>query len=161
MLFFCLRNDDEGTLKSLKARMAQLATQVAVLERLEPIARLIRRDEQLPIRKLNFNIKKLSEDDAASDKKEESRWTCLRELGCEQAIFCMICFNGLANLAGDDFEWLVTNVQKHMMTQKLPHRWVTRDQIKKVLARAPWRPNTVLFLESKFFSILDYRARIN
>ncbi|KAL2361144.1 hypothetical protein RJZ56_005984 [Blastomyces dermatitidis] len=145
---FQLRNDGEDSFPSLKAKVLHLATQIAALERLEPVARLIREGELLPMRKLNYNIKKLSEDDSKCDDHEDSRWTCLQKLGCQTAVFCMISFSGLAQLPTEEYDWLLKNVQRYMTVQGLPRNWVAREQIRKVMANAPRRPNTISFLNS-------------
>ncbi|EDN03889.1 predicted protein [Histoplasma mississippiense (nom. inval.)] len=145
---FQLRNDGEDSFPSLKAKVLHLATQIAALERLEPVARLIREGELLPMRKLNYNIKKLSEDDSKCDDHEDSRWTCLQKLGCQTAVFCMISFSGLAQLPAEEYDWLLKNVQRYMRGQGLPRNWVAREQIRKVMANAPRRPNAISFLNS-------------
>jgi hypothetical protein len=145
---FHIRDDDQDTLKALKARASELATQLSVLERLEPTSRLIRLGKPLPMRKLSFNIRKLSDANLKTDSQGESRWTRLQSVGCEAAIFCMLAFNGLATLAGDEFEWLLENVQRYMAVQYLPFGWISSDQIRQVMARVPRQPNILPFLES-------------
>jgi len=60
----------------------------------------------------------------------------------------LIAFNGLTPLAGDEYNWLLENVQAYMMTQDLPSSWVATEQIRQVMARIPRRPNTIQFLEN-------------
>lgn len=145
---FHLRDDDQDTLKTLKAKMLELTTQISVLEKLEPVARLIRRREPLPLRKLSFNIRKLSDSNSKTDSRGESRWARLQSLGCEAAVFCMVTFNGLSTLAGEEFEWLLGNVRRYMAVQSLPCGWIASEQIRQVMARVPRQPNTLPFLES-------------
>ena len=154
---FHLRDDDQSTLSALKAKVSELATQLSVLERLEPTSRLIRRRGQLPVRKLSFNIRKLSDVNLRTDSYRRSRWTRLQTLGCETAVFCMLAFNGLATLAGEEFEWLLENAQRYMAIQNLPLGWISLEQIRQVMARAPRQPNTIAFLESTSRSLLPYR----
>ncbi|OAT12062.1 hypothetical protein BDBG_07457 [Blastomyces gilchristii SLH14081] len=119
-----------------------------VLEKLEPIIRLIRRGKQLPVRKLSFNIRKLSDGNPKTGSHDEPRWARLQNLGCETAVLCMIAFNSLATLAGDEFEWLLENVQRYLAIQSLPCGWIASEQIRQVMARALRQPNTLSFLES-------------
>ncbi|OAT12859.1 hypothetical protein BDBG_17707 [Blastomyces gilchristii SLH14081] len=121
---FQLCNDGEDSFPSLKAKVLHLATQIAALERLEPVARLIREGRLLQMRKLNYNIKKLSEDDSKRDDHEYSCWTSLQKLGCQTAVFCMISFSGLAQLPAEEYDWLLKNVQRYMTVQELPRNWV-------------------------------------
>ncbi|QSS61510.1 hypothetical protein I7I51_03685 [Histoplasma capsulatum] len=140
--------DGEGTFTSLKAKVSHLATQIAVLEKLGPVARLVRRGEALPMRALSYNIKKLSEDDSKRDGQGDSRWASLQKLGCQTAIFSMISCSGLALLAAEEYDWLLNNVRRYLTVQELPRDWVAREQIRKVLANAPRRPNIISFLNS-------------
>ncbi|KAL2365369.1 hypothetical protein RJZ56_001750 [Blastomyces dermatitidis] len=117
-------------------------------EKLEPIIRLIRRGKQLPVRKLSFNIRKLSDGNPKTGSHDEPRWARLQNLGCETAVLCMIAFNSLATLAGDEFEWLLENVQRYLAIQSLPCGWIASEQIRQVMARALRQPNTLSFLES-------------
>ncbi|EER41093.1 conserved hypothetical protein [Histoplasma capsulatum H143] len=117
-----LRDDDQSTLSALKAK--------------------------LPVRKPSFNIRKLSDVNLRADSHRGSRWTRLQTLGCETAVFCMLAFNGLATLAGEEFEWLLENAQRYMAIQNLPLGWISLEQIRQVMARAPRQPNTLAFLES-------------
>ncbi|KAL2380541.1 hypothetical protein RJZ90_004515 [Blastomyces dermatitidis] len=116
-------------------------------EKLEPIIRLIRRGKQLPVRKLSFNIRKLSDGNPKTGSHDEPRWARLQNLGCETAVLCMIAFNSLATLAGDEFEWLLENVQRYLAIQSLPCGWIASEQIRQVMARALRQPNTLSFLE--------------
>lgn len=145
---FEMHDDGEGTFKSLKAKVSLLATQIAVLEKLGPVVGLIRRGEPLPMRALSYNIKKLSEDDSKRDNHGDSRWACLQRLGCETAIFCMISCAGLALWSVEEYGWLLNNAQRYLAVQELP-LWATREQIRKVLANVPRRPNIASFLNSK------------
>lgn len=146
---FHLHDDDQGTLKALKTKMSELGTQLSVLEKLEPTTRLIHHKKQLPVRKLSFNIRKLSESNLKTASNGESRWTRLQNLECETAVFCMIAFSGLAILAGDEFEWLLENMQRYLAIQSLPCGWIASEQIRQVMARALRQSNTIPFLESK------------
>ncbi|EQL38000.1 hypothetical protein BDFG_01017 [Blastomyces dermatitidis ATCC 26199] len=60
----------------------------------------------------------------------------------------MITFNSLATLAGDEFEWLLENVQRYLAIQSLPCGWIASEQIRQVMARALRQPNTLSFLKS-------------
>ncbi|OJD20609.1 hypothetical protein ACJ73_08056 [Blastomyces percursus] len=123
---FHLRDDDQDTLKTLKAKMLELTTQLSVLEKLEPVATLIRSREPLPVRKLSFNIKKLSDSNLKTDSRGESRWARLQSLGCEAAVFCMVTFNGLSTLAGEEFEWLLGNASNGTGTKATKHTSLSR-----------------------------------
>ncbi|KAK2752221.1 hypothetical protein FQN54_008153 [Arachnomyces sp. PD_36] len=131
---FQVCDNDEATFEALNAKASYLAMQVGVLGKLKPIAQLIRRGETLPIRKLNFNIKKLSDEDAKGSAHGESRWASIQKTGCQTAIFCMVSFSGLASLRSEEFSWLLRNAEKYMETQQLPSGWLAREQIRKVLA---------------------------
>jgi hypothetical protein len=145
---FSLCSNDKTNLGALNAKVADLAIQIRLIAVLEPIARLVRLGEPLSVRKLNFNIKKLSEEDAKSGEGDKSRWISLQRLGCEPAIFCMISFNGLALLHAGEFTWLIDNIGSYMETQRLPPGWIAREQIRKSLANTPRRENVLSFLES-------------
>ncbi|KAL2390564.1 hypothetical protein RJ035_001102 [Blastomyces gilchristii] len=150
---FQLRNDGEDSFPSLKAKVLHLATQIAALERLEPVARLIREGRLLQMRKLNYNIKKLSEDDSKRDDHEYSRWTSLQKLGCQTAVFCMISFSGLAQLPAEEYDWLLKNVQRYMTVQELPRNWVAREQIRKATMNSRFngaiQPKRTLYKENQ------------
>ncbi|KAB8069205.1 hypothetical protein BDV29DRAFT_57176 [Aspergillus leporis] len=143
---FNLRDDDENKLRACKAKFSDIATQLAVLERIEPIARLIRRGQSLPMRSLNPNIKSLS-DAHKADELEVSRWVRIRNLDLAPAIFCMTAYSGLSYAPAADFEWLLTNVQRYMDTQELPENWIFSKQITGVMARVIRRPSTISFIE--------------
>lgn len=144
---FHIHNDRNSALKQLEASASRFAAQVAVIAKLEPVAALIRDGENLPIRKLNYNIKRLSDDDSKKNPNSDSRWAKLQKLGCETAIYCMISLPGLATIPVLEYEWLLEYVRKYMEAQRLPLGWVAREQIRKVLANTLRCTNTAPFLE--------------
>ncbi|PGH16002.1 hypothetical protein AJ80_05345 [Polytolypa hystricis UAMH7299] len=145
---FEFHDDGKGSFSSWKNKASYLATQAIVLERLGPVAGLIRRGENLPLRKLSYNLKKLSEDNAESNGQRGSRWADLQRLSCPTAIFCMISCSALAQSPTGEYNWLLNNVEKYLAGQHLPQNWVVRVQIRKVLANLPRQPNAISFLDS-------------
>jgi hypothetical protein len=138
------RNFDNALAKELSVKVSNLLTQITVQKGFDEIARLVREEKTLPVRRISFNIKKLSE----SSEQSESRWSKLQKLNFQTLIFCTLSFAGLMSMQPELFGWLVEYAQRYLRAQALPRNWVTRDQIRKVIANTPRRENTKAFLES-------------
>lgn len=135
---------NDATTEGLWARISSLSTQIAMRKGLDDAVKLVQLQNPLPVRRIGFNIKKLSE----VDQQQGSRWSQLQELDIEDLIFCTLSFTGLLTLPSEQFHWLVQNVHRYLRAQSLPHGWIARDQIRKVLANIPRGMNTKSFLES-------------
>jgi hypothetical protein len=136
-----LQDIDEQLAISLQKGLSSLADQVPLLITLDSVSQLVKKDTDLPIRRINYNIKKISEEC-------KSRWIDLLKLDCESLIFCMISFNGLASLPDSDFNWLVQKIQDYVKNRNFPRYWILRDQVRKAVANTPRRDNTKQFIES-------------
>lgn len=140
-----LRDVGDSVFDELQAEVSKLLVQVEVQRSLNEIARTIRDGSALPVRRINYNIKKLSEDDEAC----QIRWSALRKLKCPEIIFSTMAFAGLVSLHDKQFEYLVENVPNYIGVQELPRDWIARDQIRKVVASTPRRENTQHFLQGE------------
>jgi hypothetical protein len=145
----CHIHDDPGTLKSLRLQAQNLAIWLTMVERLEPVASLIRRAERLPIRRITFNIKTLSGHDGRHTKDDGNRWTRVQGLGFVPALFCLIAIQGLSSLSNNEYDSLLTNVGQYLTMQDLPPDWICTQEIRECLAKVPRTTQTAQFLESK------------
>ena len=141
-----LRDVGDSVFDVLHTKVSKLLVQVEIQRSLNEIARTIRDGSALPVRRINYNIKKLSEDNEAC----QIRWTALRKLKCPEIIFSTMAFAGLISLHDKQFEYLVENVPNYIEIQELPRDWIARDQIRKVVASTPRRENTQPFLQGEF-----------
>jgi len=140
-----LRDVGDTVFDELHAKISKLLILVEIQKKLNEIARAIREGNALPVRRINYNIKKLSENDEAC----QIRWSALRELTCSAIVFSTMAFNGLISLPDKQYECLVENVQKYIEVQELPCDWIARDQIRRVVAGTPRREGTQPFLQGK------------
>lgn len=115
-------------------------------EKLDAVSKLIREGSALPVRRINFNIKKLSED----NEECKARWLTLEMLDCPSIIFCTLSLSGLMSLPLGQFDWLAHYVQGYVKEQNLPPDWIARDQIRKAIANTPRRRSTQSFLQRRF-----------
>jgi hypothetical protein len=141
-----LRDVTDSVFNELHTRISKLLALVEIQKKLNEIARTIREGNTLPVRRINYNIKKLAEDDEVC----QIRWSKMRKLNCPAIMFSTMAFNGLISLPDKQYECLVENVK----VQELPCEWVARDQIRRVVASTPRRESTQSFLQSKFCSTL-------
>jgi hypothetical protein len=132
--------DDQLSL-TLRSRLTALADQIPLLKTLASISSLVKQGADLPVRRISYNIRKLSENC-------KPRWDELLKLNCETIIFFTIAFNGLASLPEEAFSWLVQNLQGYVENRAFPRRWILRDQIRKVLSNIPRKDITMPFLAS-------------
>lgn len=132
--------NDQLTL-TLQSRLTTLADQVPILKRLASISNLVKQGADLPVRRINYNIRKLSEDC-------KPRWDELLKLNCETIIFLTIAFNGLGSLPDEEFSWLVQNIENYVQNRAFPSHWILRDQIRKVVSKTQRKNNTKPFLAS-------------
>lgn len=139
-----LRDVEDNVFDELHTKISKLLAQVEVQKGLNEIARIIRDESVLPVRRINYNIKKLSEDSEAG----QIRWSALQKLNSPEIIFSTMAFAGLISLPDKHFECLVENVPDYVEVQKLPRAWIARDQIKRVVASTPRRENTQSFLQN-------------
>lgn len=145
-----LRDVGDSVFDELLTKVSKLLVQVEIQKSLNEIARTIRDGGALPVRRINYNIKKLSEDSEAC----QIRWSALQKLNCPEIIFSTMAFAGLVSLPDKQFEYLVENVPNYIKVQELPGEWIARDQIRKVVASTPRRERTQSFLQGKFYSTL-------
>jgi hypothetical protein len=145
-----LRDVGDTVFDELHTKISKLLALVEIQKKLNEIARAIREGSALPVRRINYNIKKLSENDEAC----QIRWSALRKLNCPAIVFSTMAFNGLISLPDKQFECLAENVQKYVEVQELPCEWIARDQIRRVVASTPRREGTQSFLQSEICSML-------
>ncbi|PVH70483.1 hypothetical protein DL98DRAFT_540816 [Cadophora sp. DSE1049] len=138
-----LRDVGDNIFDELHAKISKLLALVELQKKLDELARAIREGTVLPVRRINYNIKKLSEDDEAC----QIRWSPLQKLSCPAIVFSTMAFNGLISLPDKQYECLVENVQKYIEVQELPCDWIARDQIRRVVAGTPRREGTQSFLQ--------------
>jgi hypothetical protein len=127
---------------TVQSRLTALADQVPILRRLASVSSLVKQGADLPVRRISYNVRKLSEEC-------NPRWNELIKLNCETIIFFTIAFNGLASLPDDVFSWLVQNLQNYVQSRAFPPHWILRDQIRKVVSNTPRKENTKPFLASQ------------
>ncbi|KAH8595129.1 hypothetical protein B0O99DRAFT_672318 [Bisporella sp. PMI_857] len=139
-----VRDVMDSVFDELLTKVSKLLVQTEIQKGLNEIARTIREGSVLPVRRINYNIKKLSEDGEAY----QIRWSALQKLNCPEIIFSTMAFAGLVSLPDKHFEYLVENVPNYIEAQELPDEWIARDQIRKVVAATPRRESTQLFLQS-------------
>ena len=152
-----LRDVGDNVFDQLRTKVSKLLVQVEIQKGLNEIARSIRAEDPLPVRRINYNIKKLSEDSKAG----QVRWSALQELSCSEIIFSTMSFPGLITLPDNQFEYLVDNVPNYINVQDLSPDWIARDQIRKVVASTPRRESTLPFLQGELrFTIFNYDALI-
>ncbi|KAL4950823.1 hypothetical protein BDW69DRAFT_186967 [Aspergillus filifer] len=123
---------DAKTLEGLKKQASDLATWFAVAEQIATFLDTIQRGEQLPIKRLSWNIKALS-----SKTENESRWARLNSLGPKLSLFCMVAISRLPSLPDNEFDSLVANVKQYVAKQEISLDWVYAEKIRKVAARTP------------------------
>lgn len=152
-----LRDVGDSVFDKLYLKVSKLLVQVEIQKGLNEIARIIRDGSALPVRRINYNIKKLSDKNEAC----QIRWSGLRKLNCPQIIFSTMAFAGLASLADEQFEYLVENVPNYIEVQELPRDWIARDQIRKVIAGTPRRESTQPFLQRELYFALFNKGALN
>ncbi|KAK5637263.1 hypothetical protein RRF57_012975 [Xylaria bambusicola] len=135
----------DAVFDELHTKISKLLALVEIQKSLNEIARAIREGNTLPVRRINYNIKKLAGDDEAC----HIRWSKMRKLNCPAILFSTLAFHGLISLPDKQYECLVENVQEYVEVQELPCEWVARDQIRKVVASTPRRESTQSFLRSE------------
>jgi hypothetical protein len=86
------------------------------LRKLDVISKLIREDNVLLVQRINFNIKKLSED----NQEYKVCWLALEKLNCLSIIFCTLSLLGLISLLLGQFDWLAQYVQGYVKEQNFP-----------------------------------------
>jgi hypothetical protein len=73
-----LRDVTDSVFNELHTRISKLLALVEIQKKLNEIARTIREGNTLPVRRINYNIKKLAEDDEVC----QIRWSKMRKLNC-------------------------------------------------------------------------------
>jgi hypothetical protein len=111
------------------------------MKTLASVSSLVKKGSDLPVRRISYNIRKLSE-------KCKPRWDELLKLDCETIIFSTVAFNGLASLPEEVFSWIVQNLQNYVENRAFPRHWILRDQIRKVLSNIRREDLTKPFLAS-------------
>lgn len=138
---FEMEEIDDCMCTKLQSTLKKLTDEVPLLATLASLSRRVQNGAELPIRRINYNIKKLSEDC-------KPRWDRMMQLSCETLVFFMMAFNGLASLPDEDFSWLMANLQQYVEMRAFPRHWTQREQIRKVVSKTPRKINTRMFLES-------------
>ncbi|KAE8383894.1 hypothetical protein BDV26DRAFT_299327 [Aspergillus bertholletiae] len=124
-----LENIDDQLCSELLSRLRSVADQVPIVMQLASTSRLVKKGAELPVRRINYNIKKLSDDC-------KPRWDELLKLNCETLIFFTLAFNGLVSLPDDEFNWLIQNLQYYVNRQGF------------LLSKTPRKDSTKPFLAS-------------
>jgi hypothetical protein len=155
---FQSQNVDDTIFESVYSKACSLVTQVAVQRKLESTAQLVRDNEILPVRRININIKKLSNNN--ENLGEHGRWARLQRQDCEVLIFCLLSFNGLVLLSEEQFSWLVDHAGAYLKAQSLPSGWIAREQIRNVVTKTPRQANTRSLLESQFHCCFPNKCRL-
>jgi len=141
-----LRDVPDSLFEEWHLKISDHLSQVGNLRKLDVVSKLIREAGALPVRRINFNIKKLSED----NEECKVRWLALERLDCPSIIFCTLSLSGLMSLPLRQFDWLAKHVQSYVEQQEFPPDWITRDQIRKAFASTPRRQSTLSFLRRGF-----------
>lgn len=136
-----LEDLDEQFTLTLQSRLTTLADQVPILRRLASISNLVKKGADLPVRRINYNVRKLSEDC-------KPRWNEVLKLNCETVLFLTIAFNGLGSLPQEEFSWLVHNTEDYVENRAFPAHWILRGQIRKVVSKMQRTENTKPLLAS-------------
>jgi hypothetical protein len=97
-----LRDVADAVFDELHTKISKLLALVEIQKKLNEIARTIREGNTLPVRRINYNIKKLAEDDEAC----QIRWSKMRKLNCPAIMFSTMAFNGLISLPDKQYECL-------------------------------------------------------
>ncbi|KAE8440876.1 hypothetical protein EG329_006363 [Mollisiaceae sp. DMI_Dod_QoI] len=138
-----LRDVPDSLFEEWQRKISDHLAQVGILRKLDAVSKLIREGSALPVRRINFNIKQLSED----NEECKVRWLALEKLDCPSIIFCTLSLSGLMSLPLGQFDWLAQYVQGYVKEQNFPPDWIARDQIRKALANTPRRHSTQSFLQ--------------
>jgi hypothetical protein len=128
---------------ALSTKISDLSSQIAVQAGFDEMARLIRKQEPVPVRRMGFNLKKLSQD------PDNLRWSQLQTLDFRTMIFCTLSFPALASMPSEQFSWLVNHAERYTQLQTFPSAWIATDQIRKVIANTPRLECTREFWKSK------------
>jgi hypothetical protein len=128
---------------ALSTKILDLSSQIAVQAGFDEMARLIRKQEPVPVRRMGFNLKKLSQD------PDNLRWSQLQTLDFRTMIFCTLSFPALASMPSEQFSWLVNHAERYTQLQTFPSAWIATDQIRKVIANTPRLECTREFWKSK------------
>jgi hypothetical protein len=145
-----LRDVADTVFDELHTEISKLLALVEIQKNLNEVAWNIRKSNTLPVRRINYNIKKLVEDDESC----QIRWSKMRKLSCPAMLFCTMAFNGLISLPDKQYDCLVDNAQDYVEAQNLSCDWIARDQIRRVVANTPRRESTQSFLDSEFYYML-------
>jgi hypothetical protein len=125
---------------ALSTKISDLSSQIAVQASFDGIGRLIREQKPVPVRRIGFNIKKLS---------ENPRWSQLQTLDFRTLIFCTLAFPALSSMPSEQFNWLVKHAERYTQVQAFSPAWIATDQIRKVIANTPRLKCTDEFWNSK------------
>jgi hypothetical protein len=142
---------DDVRFQELCDKVATMSTQIAVQKCCDDILKLVEKGEALPVRRISFNIKKLSD----GCEQSEPRWQRLQTLQFNGLILCMLSFPGLVSLPSDQFNWLIDNTDRYLQAQGFSTNFIEIDQIRKIVANAPRQENTKIFHDSTGCDILN------
>ncbi|OJJ65622.1 hypothetical protein ASPBRDRAFT_49629 [Aspergillus brasiliensis CBS 101740] len=136
-----LEDFEEEIGTALQNRLNMLADEVPMLIRLASVSKLVRHKGDLPVRRITYNVKKLSGDCTP-------RWNELLKLNCDTQLFLMLSFNGLSSLPDKEFNWLVENTQEYLGRRAFRSNWILRDSIRRTVVKLPLNASTQQFLRS-------------
>lgn len=128
---------------ALSTKISGLCFQITIQAGFDEIGRLIRKQKPVPVRRMGFNLKKLSEN------SDSLRWSQLQTLDFRTLIFCTLSFPALALMQNEQFDWLVNHAEDYTQAQAFPPAWMATDQIRKAIAKTPRLECTREFWNSK------------
>jgi hypothetical protein len=131
----------------LSTKISSLASQIAVQAGFAEVGSLIRKKKPVPVRRMGFNLKKLSEN------PDNPRWSQLQTLDFRTLIFCTLSFSAISSMPSEQFTWLVRNATHYTQVQAFPQAWIATDQIRKVIANTPRLECTKDFWKSKLLML--------
>jgi hypothetical protein len=108
-----LRDVPEAVFDELLTKISKLLALVEIQKSLNEIAHAIREGNAVPVRRINYNIKKLAGDDEAC----HIRWSKMWKLNCPAIFYSTMAFHGLISLPDKQYECLVENVQEYSIVR--------------------------------------------
>ncbi|KKK23238.1 hypothetical protein AOCH_004407 [Aspergillus ochraceoroseus] len=143
-----LEDFEEGIGTALQNRLNMLADEVPMLIRLASVSKLVKHERDLPVRRITYNVKKLSGDCTP-------RWNEFLKLNCDTQLFLMLSFNGLSSLPDKEFNWLVENTQEYLGRRAFRSNWILRDPIRRTVVKLPLNASTQPFLRKYHNAEID------
>lgn len=88
-------------------KVSDLSAQIAVQAGFDELGSLIRRQKPVPVQRMGFNLKKLSEN------PDNLRWSQLQAFDFRTLIFCVLPFSALSSMPNEQFNWLVNHAEHY------------------------------------------------